>query len=175
MDGRDHGHGAFGGDGLSEAVPVGGGIGQADLGRPALDQASACGCSRSPARGRRSKRGLKRGSEDQAIGRSRAGLSTQIHRAVRGPRLPGALGPHGRSEGRRMVEATIRDAKSGSSDLAAKRAARCLRLHRLKRRKTLFRRAPPAHHARASPHDPRRPRRPSCCRARSSPSGQAGR
>jgi hypothetical protein len=43
MDGRDHGHGAFGGDGLSEAVPVGGGpcrsgIGQADLGRPAFDQ-----------------------------------------------------------------------------------------------------------------------------------------
>ncbi len=38
MDGRDHGHGAFGGDGLTAAVPVGGGIGQADLGRPALDQ-----------------------------------------------------------------------------------------------------------------------------------------
>ena len=61
MDGRDHGHGAFGGDGLSAAVPVGGGIGQADLGRPALDQASACGCSRSPARGRRSKKGPKGG------------------------------------------------------------------------------------------------------------------
>lgn len=40
-----------------------------------------------PARGRR-KRGAQKGAQNQAIGRSRGGLSTKLHLAVRGLRCP---------------------------------------------------------------------------------------
>ena len=46
--------------------------------------------TRLPTRQRR-----KRGTQNQAIGRSRGGVTTKIHLAVRGTRLLGPLAPHG--------------------------------------------------------------------------------
>ena len=117
-------------------------------GRPSIRRRPAGVRARQHAAGD-SKRGAQGGSEDQATAARRAGSEHPDPPRRARPSAARCAGPS-RPVRRAMVEATIRDAKSGSSDLAAKRAARCLRLHRLKRRKTLFRRAPPAHHARAS-------------------------
>ena len=79
---------------------------------------------------------------------------------------------------RTMVESTIKYSKSGSSDIASKiRHQTPLRLQRLKRRNTLFQSPNASGRSRQeSPYARSKARLPrtSGCRARSSPSGQAG-
>lgn len=130
----DNGNGALVGNHLAEVVGVVGRVGHDDFGGKVFDQGTRLGHIAHLARRKRKAHRASQSSDSQVDFGAQAAARTANGLILSPPFAPLACW-----EARTMVESTIRYSKSGSSDMASKmRHHTPLRLHRLKRRKTLF-------------------------------------